>query len=152
MALLLEESVPGADVEAAARRYVRRQAFRGELRWHQSLISNPRIEGVEHLRSAYAEGRGVLLNYLHHGHWEGTFAGLSQTIAPVYCLAFPKLVDDSLIPAWLQQHARICTDAGAVGVPSDAGFETLRRPAEGGQGLLRRLRPARPHARPLRRA
>jgi lauroyl/myristoyl acyltransferase len=52
-------------------------------------------------------------------------AELSRHVTPLYVLAFPKLMDTRQLPAWLQQHARICSDAGCIGVPSDAGFETF---------------------------
>ena len=41
MRFLLEHTRPDADLEAAARAYVRGQVWRGELRWHPELITRP---------------------------------------------------------------------------------------------------------------
>ena len=50
---------PSVDIDGVARDYVRYQVHRGELRWHPEMITHLRVEGIEHLRAARDNGRGV---------------------------------------------------------------------------------------------
>ena len=76
MRFLLEQTRPDADVDAAARAYVRGQVWRGELRWHPELITQHARRGHRAPLAARDLGRGVMLNFMHHGTYEGAFASI----------------------------------------------------------------------------
>ncbi len=130
MAFLLARSRPGADLEAAARAYVRQMTWRGELRWHPHLITEQRVEGFAHLQAAHDLGRGVVVNFMHHGSYDGLFPSLARLGIRSYILAFDHLFSDDT-PGWLKQHVRVASIGGntpiSVAVGSDGVRDLLRR-------------------------
>lgn len=124
MRFVLGAARPDADVEGAARRYVERQCWRGELRWHPDLITDQPVEGLEHLVAARDLGRGVVLSFMHHGHFEGAVATLGRRGVRVHVLGFPQLLEAGA-PGWMQQHAAVAQSQGAVPVLTTAGSEAL---------------------------
>lgn len=124
MAFLLEESRPDADVEAAARAYVRRQVWRGELRWHPDLITHKRIEGLEHLLSAKELGRGVMLNFMHHGTYEGAFGSIGRRGVQLHMVVYPYMVREDA-PSWLKQHMSIACTGGGLPVSAEVGTQGI---------------------------
>ncbi len=120
MGFLLEKTRPEADVEAAARDYVKQQIWRGELRWHPERITRMRVEGIEHLLAARDRGRGVMLNFVHHGTYEGGFASLGRLGAPAHMIVYPYMVRDDA-PRWLKQHMRVACTAGGTRVSAEIG-------------------------------
>lgn len=119
MALVLEHTRPDADLDAVAREYVRRQALRGELRWHDSLVDSMTLEGLDNLAEAKALGRGVVLCWMHHGILEGTSMGAARRGLLVNALGAPKLFGD--LPAWLVRHNELAQRGGHRLIPADAG-------------------------------
>ena len=130
MAFLLEMSDPGADIEAAARRYVYRQALRGELRWHPSVTTDLRIVGTEHLDEAIARGRGVVFNWMHHGQVEATAKPLAERGYFMRQVGADKLF--GALPAWLRQHLKIAAMGGSVMISAAGGSEALRAELKNG--------------------
>lgn len=126
MRFLLEAVRPDADVDAAARRYVERQCWRGELRWHPHLITDQPSEGLEHLTAARDLGRGVVLSFMHHGNFEGAIATMGRRGVQVHVVGFPQLLEASA-PGWMQQHAAVAQSQGAIGVTTDVGAEALAK-------------------------
>ncbi|MET0840263.1 MAG: hypothetical protein ABWY19_15895 [Marmoricola sp.] len=124
MAFLLEESRPDADVEAAARAYVRRQVWRGELRWHPDLITHKRIEGLEHLLAAKNLGRGVMLNFMHHGTYEGAFGSIGRRGVQLHMIVYPYMVREDA-PSWLKQHMSVACTGGGLAVSAEVGTQGI---------------------------
>jgi lauroyl/myristoyl acyltransferase len=124
MRFVLEHTQPGADIEAAARAYVRYQARRGELRWHPALINRLPVQGLEHLTAAKDRGRGVVLSFMHHAHYEGGFASIARLGVPCHMVVYPYMLRDDA-PVWLKQHIRVGTSNGGVPVSADVGTEGL---------------------------
>ena len=124
MRFILEHTRPEADVDKAARAYVKGQIWRGELRWHPELITRMRVVGMEHLAGAREHGRGVMLNFMHHGTYEGAFASLSRLGAPPHMVVYPYMVRDDA-PRWLKQHMRVACTGGGVRVSAEVGTQGI---------------------------
>lgn len=123
MRFLLEESVPGADIEDAARRYIERWVWRAELRWRPRMITRQRVVGLEHLQRARSLGRGVLLSFMHHGQYDGAMPSVIRMGEPMHGVGHPKLLSPDAPPS-VRQHMRInsryctvhSTEIGARGI------------------------------------
>ena len=124
MRFLLEHTRPDADVEAVARAYVRYQARRGELRWHPELLTSLRVDGIGYLLGARSSGRGVLLNFVHHGYYDGGFPSIARLGAPAHMVVYPYMLEPDA-PLWLQQHVRIGTANGGAAVSAAVGTDGL---------------------------
>lgn len=123
MRFLLPE-LPEAGLDDVARAYVRYQARRGELRWHPELLLSLRVEGMEHMRAAQAQGRGVLLNFIHHGYYDGAFPSIARLGAPGHIVVYPYMLEPDA-PLWLQQHVRIGSANGGTATSAAIGTEGL---------------------------
>ncbi|WP_036570193.1 hypothetical protein [Nocardioides sp. URHA0032] len=124
MRFLLEHTRPGADLDAIARAYVRYQARRGELRWHPELLTSLRVDGIGFLLGARSAGRGVLLNFVHHGYYDGGFPSIARRGAPAHMVVYPYMLEPDA-PLWLQQHIRIGTANGGTAVSAAVGTAGL---------------------------
>ena len=124
MKFLLEHTTPDADVEAAARAYVRFQAWRGESRWHPELISHLPVVGMEHLTSARESGRGVLVSFMHHAHYEGGFASIARRGVPAQVVVYPYMLREDA-PTWLKQHLNVARSGGAVPISAAIGTDGI---------------------------
>ena len=124
MGFLLENSQSDADLDEVARAYVRYQARRGELRWHPELLLNLRVEGMEHILAAKAQGMGVLLNFIHHGYYDGAFPSIARLGAPGHIVVYPYMLEPDA-PLWLQQHVRIGSANGGTATSAAIGTEGL---------------------------
>jgi lauroyl/myristoyl acyltransferase len=124
MRFLLEHTVPDADLEATARAYVRYQVRRGELRWHPELLTSLRVEGMHHLREAKAQGRGVILNFVHHGYYDGAFPSIARNGVPTHMVVYPYMLETDA-PLWLRQHVKIGTANGGAAVSAAVGTDGL---------------------------
>ena len=133
MRFLLEHTRPDADLEAEAKRYLRRMAWRGELRWHLRTVTRPRVIGLEHLQRA-REGRGVVLNFMHFGQYEGAAAPIKRAGVQLHQIILPiHFAPDR--EGWMIQHMRIADEAGGINVRSDAGSQAFADVLIGG-GVL----------------
>ncbi|GAB2449338.1 hypothetical protein GCM10027062_33250 [Nocardioides hungaricus] len=124
MRFLLEHSRPDADLDEVAHAYVRYQARRGELRWHPELLLGLRVEGMEHILAAKAQGTGVLLNFVHHGYYDGGFPSIARLGAPGHIVVYPYMLEPDA-PLWLRQHVRIGSANGGTAVSAAIGTEGL---------------------------
>ncbi|WP_395658453.1 hypothetical protein [Nocardioides sp.] len=124
MRFLLEHTRPDADLDAVARAYVRYQARRGELRWHPELLTSLRVDGIDHLLDARARGRGVVLNFVHHGYYDGAFPSVARLGGRAHMVVHPYMLEPDA-PLWLRQHVRIGTANGGTAVSSAVGSEGL---------------------------
>jgi lauroyl/myristoyl acyltransferase len=120
MQFLLEHTRPDADLEAAARAYVKAQIRRGELRWHPNAITHMRVEGLEHLHAARELGAGVVLNFTHHGQYEGAFSSLARNGFPLRMVVYPYMLAENA-PRWLKQHMKVACIGGGVAVSAGIG-------------------------------
>jgi lauroyl/myristoyl acyltransferase len=134
MTFVLEHARPDADLDAAARAYVQVQALRGELRWHPDLLTSLRVEGIEHLRAAQAQGHGVVLSFLHHGYYDGAFPSIARLGFPGHLVAYPYMLTDEA-PLWLRQHVVISCLNGGTPVSAAVGVEGMTAILEQG-GIL----------------
>ena len=124
MRFLLEHTRPDADLDAVARAYVRYQARRGELRWHPELLTSLRVEGIEHLLGARERGRGVVLNFVHHGYYDGAFPSIARLGGRAHMVVHPYMLEPDA-PLWLQQHLRVGTAHGGTAVSTAIGTDGL---------------------------
>lgn len=124
MRFLLERSRPDADIEAAARAYVRRQVWRGELRWHPEMLTNRRIVGLDHLLAARDLGRGVMLNFMHHGAYDGACGSLGRRGVQLHMLAYPYMMRADAA-SWLKQHISVSCAGGGVALSSEIGTQGI---------------------------
>ena len=124
MAFLVERSRPDLDLDELARAYVRRQAWRGEVRWHPELITHQRVVGHEHLAAARDLGRGVVLNFMHHGIYEGALATLGHLGTPSRMVVYPYMVRDDA-PRWLKQHIRVGCSGGGSALSAEVGTQGI---------------------------
>lgn len=124
MRFLLEHTGAEVDLDEVARAYVRYQARRGELRWHPELLLSLRVEGMEHILTAKAQGKGVLLNFIHHGYYDGGFPSIARLGAPGHIVVYPYMLEPDA-PLWLQQHVRIGSANGGTATSAAIGTEGL---------------------------
>jgi KDO2-lipid IV(A) lauroyltransferase len=125
MGFLLERCRPEADLDEVAREYVAYQARRGELRWHPRLITALRVAGVDHLRDALGEGRGAVVNFIHHGYYDGAFPSIARRGVPLTMVAHGYMLEPDA-PAWLRQHVAVAETGGNVAVSAGIGAAGLR--------------------------
>jgi lauroyl/myristoyl acyltransferase len=124
MRFLLEEARPDADIDAAAKAYVRRMVWRGEARWHPELLTRQRIVGFENLVSARDLGRGVIINYMHHAGYEGLSPSLSRLGIRSHMMGFDHIFGDDA-PGWLKQNLRVSTSGGNITVSVAVGSQGI---------------------------
>jgi lauroyl/myristoyl acyltransferase len=124
MRFLLEGTRFDADLDTVARAYVRYQARRGELRWHPELITGLRVEGMDHLRAVRAEGRGVVLNFAHHGYYDGAFPSIARLGVRSHMVCYPYMIEPDA-PAWLRQHVKVAMTHGNVAVSAAVGTDGM---------------------------
>ena len=132
MRFLLEHTKPEADLDDAARAYVRYQAWRGEARWHPELISDLPVRGLGHLTAARERGRGVIVSFMHHAHYEGAFASIARRGVSAHVVVYPYMLRDDA-PAWLKQHLHVAISGGVRVVSADLGSEGLTALLEAGE-------------------
>lgn len=128
MGHLLGDVRDRAGIEAAVDGYITFSRYEAELRWHPTRSTAQRIEGLEHLLAAHAEGRGVILHFAHHGFFSGMFAAVAKASGlPVGVLVRDKALGWDVGPQ-LRQHMRVVRRGGE-----------LLYAGEGKEGIARRL-------------
>lgn len=126
MRFLLEHGRADLDLDATARAYVKFQALRGELRWRSQEITSLDVEGIDHLRDARAQGRGVVISFMHHAFFEGGFASVAGLGLPSRILCYGYMLRDDA-PGWLQQHVRTARANGGETFAVDRGVDEMAR-------------------------
>lgn len=66
------------EVDSEAREYIAHSGWWNEIHWHPRRVTRQPVIGIENLRQAHAEGRGVLLSFVHHGYFGGVFKSISR--------------------------------------------------------------------------
>jgi lauroyl/myristoyl acyltransferase len=119
---LLGESAP-SDIDPLACAFIDHWTWCDELRWHPRTVTRQPVRGAENLTTALAAGRGVMLSFVHHGHFDGAFASVARaTNVPVHALASAEAMRNG--GPNMQQHLRVCGSGGGL-VPSDSGTRGL---------------------------
>ncbi len=129
MRFVLGDGAPTEAVEAAARRYIRHWYLRAEIRWHPRLETHQRVHGIEGLKDARSLKRGVIVNFMHHGHFEGGFASIARAGVPQAVLVSPTYFEPATEDS-RRQVLILAIRAGNVAHNVRKGSEKIR-------GLLR---------------
>lgn len=124
MRFLLEHTRPDADLDAVARDYVRYQIRRGELRWHPEMITGLRVDGIDHLHAARDGGRGVMLNFMHHGYYDGAFPSIAREGVRCRMVVHPYMLEPDA-PLWLRQHVALACIGGGTPVSAAVGNDGM---------------------------
>lgn len=127
----------GVDVRRAARRvlgfYGRywAETFWVRPRRRRAILARTRVEGLEHLHSAVAAGRGVILALPHVGNWEA--AGLRAAAEDARVLAVAEELGNERIVQWfIEQRNMMEIDIVIARKGSRVTRELLKRLGEGG--------------------
>jgi len=94
------------------------------------MVSRVAVEGAEHVRQAYAAGRGVFFLTAHFGCWEMHGLAHSVYLAPIGVVARP--LDNPLVNDFLER-ARQAT--GNTVIYRKGGLRRILRTLESGQGV-----------------
>ncbi|CAN5142785.1 hypothetical protein BH09ACT12_BH09ACT12_08040 [soil metagenome] len=122
------------DVDRAAQAYLERDVWRSEMRYHPDLLTHMAVENVGALQRARSLGRGVVLSFLHHGHYEGSTASVSRADQPFTMIVSPDMLAPDA-PAFLRQHVITGTATGAHPVTSAIGAKAMVGLLQGGEVL-----------------
>lgn len=121
-------------VEAAAQEYLVRDTMRSEMRYHPRMVCHQPVENLASLTRARSTGRGVVVSFLHHGHYEGTTASLSTADKPMGIVVSPEMLAEDA-PTFLRQHVITGTSTGSYPVDAGLGGKELGRRLAGGEAL-----------------
>ncbi len=124
MELLLAAVRPDL-VDSSIGDYQDRMIRRSELRYHPGQLNHQPVAGVEHLREAMSWGRGVVLSFLHHGHYEGSLASVGRQMGPLHLLVDPLMLDPRG-PSWLHAHINVACSTGNLPVDARLGSRACR--------------------------
>lgn len=110
MRFLLEHTERAAEIPELSREYTEFALLRGYRRWHPRHLSRQPVRGVEWLTTRKDPARGVLLNFMHHGQYDGLFpslarAGVTETLNIVVA---PEAFDPAG-PIQLRQHFKVAS-------------------------------------------
>ena len=103
---VLLDGLPGYDLDEMTRRHVQFTQRRAEYRFHPDLVSDQEIVGLEHLVGARDRGRGVLLSFMHYGHYDGCWLALKKAGLELDAMVIPFLYD-GVGSDWQRQHAQL---------------------------------------------
>jgi lauroyl/myristoyl acyltransferase len=93
MEFLLEHSERAGEAKALARSWAEQMQVRSILRWHPRAIARQEVRGIEHLTSDRDPDRGVVLNFMHHHHYEGIFGALRRHGPRITVVVAPQIYD-----------------------------------------------------------
>lgn len=122
------------DVERATHAYLERDVWRSELRYHPDLLTRMPVENVEALKRARSLGRGVVLSFLHHGHYEGATASVCRADQPLTMVVSPDMLAPDA-PSFLRQHVITGHTTGATPMSADVGAKAMVGALQSGKVL-----------------
>ena len=126
MRYLLEKSERAAEIEGLAREYAI-QAYLRLARWFRPwLTSREAPENLELLEKLRGTGRGVILNFAHHGDHAGYLASVARFGYPIDIAVDPFFFSESAGPRELQMIAT-CTRYGGRVFPARGNSELMRQ-------------------------
>ncbi len=123
---VLLDALPEYDLAEMTRRHVWFTQRRAEYRFHPELVGDQEVVGIEHLAGARDLGRGVMLSFMHYGHYEGMFLALRNAGVETDAMTLPVILEETGT-YWQNQHGRILK------------LGTTLHDISGGSDLVRRL-------------
>lgn len=108
MRFLLEYTVRAPEIPEIAREYAEFALLRGYRRWHPGALSRQRVVGIEWLTTKRDPERGVLVNFMHHGQYDGMFPSLARAGVGVHAVVAPEAFDPTA-PIQLRQHFKVAS-------------------------------------------
>jgi lauroyl/myristoyl acyltransferase len=121
-------------IEAAARRWVFETIKRDELTWRPWQTTRFPVEGAEVLAELRGQGRGAIVNFLHHGQYGGTFGSLARAGFPSHVAVLPSLIGPqrrSYEGRRRFQHIRTAS-TGCTIFPAKGGLDQMRELLDAG--------------------
>lgn len=103
---VLLDALPEYDLDEMTAKHLWFTQRRAEYRFHPDLVSDQEIIGLEHLVAAREQGHGVLLSFLHYGHYDGMFLALKKAGVETDAVVVPFLYA-GIGSDWQRQHARL---------------------------------------------
>ncbi len=103
---VLGEDKPDEEIERLVPAYIKRSIWRGESRWHPTLVNRQQVVGAEQLRTLLAGGTGFIINFVHLGDYEGISPSLAWAGIPNHNVTTSAAFAPDA-PIWLQQAARV---------------------------------------------
>lgn len=109
--LLGASDVPREDVDRAVAEYIDYSAWRAESRWHVGIGTAMRVEGLAGLRALHDRREPCILNFIHHGPWEGALASIARLGVILHVVVTARMMEPDG-PEFLHQVARVGTSTG----------------------------------------
>lgn len=106
MHFLLDRSPRAAEADGLAKEYGYWSLKRSELLWHPHRLASLPLSGVDTLRAAQAEGRGVILSFNHHGWFVASFSALRRQGIETHLAAANHYFLDTPKPGYHGRHDR----------------------------------------------
>jgi lauroyl/myristoyl acyltransferase len=88
------------------------------------MTTRLRVEGLDHIRAAQAQGHGVMLNFMHHNSYEGALASVGRLGAPADMIVYPYMLRSDA-PRWLRQHIKVACLGGGRAVSAEVGTQGI---------------------------
>lgn len=107
MNFLLGNTERAAEVPQIARDYAEFDLLRNYRRWRPRPLMHQRIEGLEWLTTKKDPNRGIVLNFMHHGQYDGLVGSFSNAGVYVRGVAAPEAFTGDM-PVQLRQHFKLC--------------------------------------------
>jgi lauroyl/myristoyl acyltransferase len=108
MRFVVGDDQPDEEIDRLAAAYLERMIWRGEARWHPELVTRQQIVGLEKVRALQDAECGFIVNFVHHGDYEGMSPSLAWAGIRTHALATSAMFAADQ-PAWLRQQARVVT-------------------------------------------
>lgn len=106
MRFLLGTSPRAAEADRLAKEYGYWSLKRSELLWHPHRLTSIPLDGVDRLRDAQAQGRGVVLSFNHHGWFVASFSALRARGITTHLAAADHYFLDTPKPGYHGRHDR----------------------------------------------
>lgn len=136
MRFLLENTDRADEIPALAREYAVFDIERNYRRWHPRHLVRQPVRGVEWLTTKRDPKRGVVLSFMHHGHYAGLPGSLARAGIKLHSVVAPDAFDPKA-PIQIRQHYKVCAMApGCVLVNAGDGAARLAGYLEQGEILV----------------
>ena len=110
---LMGAEADAAELEALAARFAGWMRRRGEYRWHPELVGRQEVVGLDHLLEAQAHGRGVVVSFVHHAHFDGSFLSLKRHGLELDAIVHPLMTSGGG-GNFMRQHTALCRLGGTL--------------------------------------
>lgn len=134
MMFLLGRTVRSFEVSELLPRYIHYTALRRELLWRPHLVRAQRVDGVEIFHRLRHEGRGIIFNFAHHGHFVGVTPSFAAHGVHAHVAAAPHYFDigPGFGGAIDRAHIRAVRENGVQTFNSVKSYEYMRDLLRGG--------------------